>query len=1083
MEFATLGDALNASANGDTIAVQAGTYTNDFGTVTTNVHIVAVGGMVNEVATVEPPNGKGILTVDNSLSIQGFTFSGGTDGGTGGANGSMWGNVAGIRLENGSLNVSYCYFHNNQNGILADADPTASVSIDHSEFNDNGSGDGYTHNIYIGSVGSLSVTNSYFHGAQVGHEIKSRALVTTITNNVIADGADGTASYDIDIPNAGVAKISGNIIEKGANASNTAAIHYGGETQYAYTTNSLNITNNTIINDLGATGLAVLNQSNVNGLTTSANMVGNSLYGFASDRIILGAGTETGDKTLTTEPTYSQASPWTAAPTVALASGPSELNLTNHYHTVTGGAGHLTVDDTGGSNTICGGSGGLTLNANAQDDVVTTQANAADVIDIAASGTNVNAAGNDRINVTVQYNDVSVSGRSTINSSTFDHYHLNGAGERLNSSCSSMLTVGGAANASVVNLGGDIQLSMAAGATLLISDQAATVRGGVTAGALVTNGAVTGTICNSGLISLVTGASGARVQAMGGAISVAGGAGPDTLIGGTGTDTFSLGGGADQVAFGSGTTSVTGGTGADTYVFHSGAHGTATITGFKQGVDTLRMVSFSGTPIASGSIVNGSTLLSLADGTTIDLVGVVLPGYGAPASGGTGGGGGAPPTSPPSNPPPASGSGTVTLTTSGQTIMGSSQALTVSDLVGGNTIGGGSGGLSVTASTADLVSTAANASNTIALYRYDTLNGGGSDQVTASANGNIISESGTATVTLLGTGNVVQGGSGQLVVTDSVTGNTVAGGAGGIVANMAGAYDSVTTAAGASDSVTLGGQDALNSAGTDQITVNGNADQVTVSGTSSIVSGTGSNTFDLLGTDSMTVNGAATVTVGQRATVTIASAGNNTTGVTKLAGGTLALSESLPGGVSSVDVTGGAATVNAGTGLFAGLYASSGGGVSFAVASGLLTVNSSAQLGASSDTVTAGGGNAVVNSMGLQGVDIVAGGGNVTLNGGAGNDVFAGGAGQAQLNLGSGLDTVSLGNGAMTVHGGVADTFVVPGSADGNLVVQNWTAQDSIVTPGQSQPAIAAETVLGGSTFLTMVGGAHIELVGVTHFT
>ena len=311
---------------------------------------------------------------------------------------------------------------------------------------------------------------------------------------------------------------------------------------------------------------------------------------------------------------------------VALGSGPSVLNLSNMGHTVTGGVGHLTVNDNAGSNTIGGGSGGLTLSVNAEWDTVTTQAGASDMLNLGTRGTVVNAAGNDRINVTADYQTINVTGHSIINGSTYDSYGLNGTGEKLITSCSSVLTAGSAANASVVDLGGDVQFTLAAGGTLLLSDQSTTVHGGTAAGALIGNGAATGWVGSSGVISLTTGSTGARVQANGGAVSVTGGAGADTLIGGAGIDTFILGGGADQVAFGSGNASVTGGTGADTYTFHSGAHGTATISGFKQGVDTLRMVGFSATPVASGSIVGGSTVLSLADGTTVNLVGVALPG-------------------------------------------------------------------------------------------------------------------------------------------------------------------------------------------------------------------------------------------------------------------------------------------------------------------------------------------------------------------------------------------------------------------------------------------------------------------------
>jgi hypothetical protein len=1073
MEFASLKDALAASVDGDTIAVKAGTYTNDFGTVTTNVRIVAVGGMVNEVATVPAPNGKAILTVDNTLSIQGFTFSGGTDN-------SIWGNIAGLRLENGSLNVSYCYFHDNENGLLAGADPTASVTIDHSEFGHNGSGDGLTHNLYVGEVASLSITNSYFHDAVVGHEIKSRALVTTITNNVIADGPNGTASYDIDLPNGGVAKIANNVLEKGANASNWYVIHYGGETQYSYSANSLDVSGNTILNDMPISlGTVVLNQSNLNGLTTSANLTGNKLYGFDPSRIFYGAGTETADTRLATEPTYSQASPWTAEPILALASGPELLDLTSIGHTVTGGVGRLTVNDTAGSNTIGGGTGGLTLNANVGWDVVTTKAGASDLLNLAARGNLVNAAGNDHIAVTADYQTVNVTGQSTITGSNYDQYGLNGAGEKLTTSCSCVLTAGNAVDASVFDLGGDIQFSLAAGGTVYLNDQATTVHGGTAAGAVISNGAATGLVGNSGTISVTTGNGGARVQAFGGAVSITGGAGADTLVGGTGTDMFTLGGGADQVAFGSGSATVTGGTGADTYTFRSGAHGIETIVGFKQGIDTLHMAGFTGAAIAKGSIVGGSTLLTLTDGTTIKLVGVALPGYAAPSTGpGTGGNTGG------SGPGAGTSTGTLTLVTGGQVVTGSAVSVTtVSDLVGGNTIVGGAGGLSVSAGTADFVSTAANSADQVALFRYDTLTGAGADQVTVSANANTISERGAATIVLLGAGNLVGGGAGLIHVTDTVGCDTVDGGAGGVVATLAGAYDVVNTAAGAADTISVGGRDIINSAGADHISVNGSNNQLMATGAAVITSGAGWGSYDLEGSESLAAAGAASVTVGRGATVTVSSAGNDGVGIVKLAGGTLAASETLAGIQSTLDVSGGASTISATVGSNAGLYAYSSGGVQFTAGTGAATVTSAAQSGSAGDTVDGGAGNLVVNGTIGLGIDVVAGSGNVTLNGGSGNDVFVGGAGTAQLNLGCGADTVTLGHGSMTVQGGVADIFVVPGSADGSLVIQNWTAQDSLVTPGHQPLAITAETVVGGSTFLTLAGGAQIELVGFNHFT
>jgi hypothetical protein len=80
---------------------------------------------------------------------------------------------------------------------------------------ENGTGDGYTHNIYADEVGTLTIDGSYFHDAVMGHQIKSRADVLTIRNSRIADGPDGTVSYSIDLPNGGKAIIDNNTIVQG----------------------------------------------------------------------------------------------------------------------------------------------------------------------------------------------------------------------------------------------------------------------------------------------------------------------------------------------------------------------------------------------------------------------------------------------------------------------------------------------------------------------------------------------------------------------------------------------------------------------------------------------------------------------------------------------------------------------------------------------------------------------------------------------------------------------------------------------------------------------------------------------------
>ena len=56
--FATLGAAIAASDAGDTIDVDAGTYTDDFATISHDLTIHGVGGMAKLQAVSSPPNGK-----------------------------------------------------------------------------------------------------------------------------------------------------------------------------------------------------------------------------------------------------------------------------------------------------------------------------------------------------------------------------------------------------------------------------------------------------------------------------------------------------------------------------------------------------------------------------------------------------------------------------------------------------------------------------------------------------------------------------------------------------------------------------------------------------------------------------------------------------------------------------------------------------------------------------------------------------------------------------------------------------------------------------------------------------------------
>ena len=143
---------------------------------------------------------KGIFTIyaDNA-TIDNFELSGAAfDGGTGDGDS----NGAGIRHQGMNLTVKNCYIHDNQDGILGAplTAGTGTVLIENTEFYNNGAGDGYTHNIYLGDYATATVEYSWSHHSVVGHLLKSRAYVNYVLYNRLSDEMGGTGELRAPAP-------------------------------------------------------------------------------------------------------------------------------------------------------------------------------------------------------------------------------------------------------------------------------------------------------------------------------------------------------------------------------------------------------------------------------------------------------------------------------------------------------------------------------------------------------------------------------------------------------------------------------------------------------------------------------------------------------------------------------------------------------------------------------------------------------------------------------------------------------------------------------------------------------------------
>ena len=262
--YSTVQAAVNAASNGDTIEIHSGTYTGSQGNASIYKSSLTLRG-VGETRPIldaggTSVGGKAIWVIGGSnTTVESIEFRNCTVPDQ---------NGAGIRQEGTNLTVRYCYFHDNEDGILGGGNTSSNVLVEYSEFYNNGYGDGQSHNMYISNVGSFTLRHSWSHHAVVGHEVKTRARVNYIEYNRISNEM-GNASYEINIPNGGTSYIIGNMVEQGPYSQNSGIISYA-EEGASNPDQHLYVVNNTIVNNRStgtfvrnASGVACLLQNNI----------------------------------------------------------------------------------------------------------------------------------------------------------------------------------------------------------------------------------------------------------------------------------------------------------------------------------------------------------------------------------------------------------------------------------------------------------------------------------------------------------------------------------------------------------------------------------------------------------------------------------------------------------------------------------------------------------------------------------------------------------------------------------------------------------------------------------------------------
>ncbi len=262
--------AFAAAADGDTIEIDAaGTYAGDVCFVPrSNLTIRGVGGRPKIDAAGQNAGGKATWVIQGrDTLVENIEFTGSTVPDK---------NGAGIRQEGANLTVRNCYFHHNENGILESNVAGSEILIEYSEFAENGYGDGYSHNMYIGHVAKFTLRFCYSHHSREGHLVKSRAAENYILYNRLTDEETGTGSFELDLPNGGRSYVIGNVIQQGPNSHNATIVNYRAEgPDDRNPSTELFVVNNTIINNrLSGTNIFIYIDAGV----STAALIRNNIF-------------------------------------------------------------------------------------------------------------------------------------------------------------------------------------------------------------------------------------------------------------------------------------------------------------------------------------------------------------------------------------------------------------------------------------------------------------------------------------------------------------------------------------------------------------------------------------------------------------------------------------------------------------------------------------------------------------------------------------------------------------------------------------------------------------------------------------
>lgn len=245
----SLGEAAGRARDGDVIEIDPGEYRAPSAVWTQNDLLIrgprgahgtpARAVMIADGASAE---GKAIWVVRGGrVRIEDIEFRGAR---------VASGNGAAIRFERGELVIERGAFFDNEMGILTAGSEQMTLTIRDSEFGAAPRHAGLLHHLlYVGAIGRFELVGSRLGNGYRGHLVKSRARENHVRYNLLVDGDEGSASYELEFPDGGLAYVVGNVIGQSRNSDNTAIVAYGAEYP-RWPRNGLYLAHNTLLNPM-----------------------------------------------------------------------------------------------------------------------------------------------------------------------------------------------------------------------------------------------------------------------------------------------------------------------------------------------------------------------------------------------------------------------------------------------------------------------------------------------------------------------------------------------------------------------------------------------------------------------------------------------------------------------------------------------------------------------------------------------------------------------------------------------------------------------------------------------------------------